>query len=393
MPWKKLSPMDEKMRFVQLARSGRFHICELCADFGISRKTGHKYLERFARLGSEGLADRSRRPRSSPNATVEAVERLVLKEKRLHPNWGPKKIQRLLETRHGVERPPATSTVGEILKRHGLVKSRRRRHPGAYRLANDQLTVPLQPNDVWTVDYKGWFLLGNGQRCDPLTVCDLYSRYLLACKARPNQQHAGTLRAFKPIMRLHGLPRVIRVDNGSPFASGGIGGLSRLSVWWIEQGVAVEFIRPGKPQDNGSHERMHQDLKAEATRPPSPNMAAQQRRFQRWAKERNELRPHEELDMRTPAEVYRRSQRRLGENDRIRYPDDHLECRIQPNGHLLFEGESYFVGEALALCRVGLFLNDKGVVELHYANIHLGNLAFGKEGRFRPTAYIAPPCP
>jgi hypothetical protein len=233
------------------------------------------------------------------------------------------------------------------------------------------------------VDFKGWFVLGNGERCDPLTVCDRYSHYLLACRARPNQQFKGTLQAFKDLMRQAGLPDIIRVDNGSPFASIGLGRLSSLSIWWIEQGIAVEFIRPASPQDNGSHERMHRDLKA--------NCAAQQRRFERWQHTYNHERPHESLDQQRPAEFYQPSDRRLNERDKMfRYPADYEVKQISSSGFLAHEGRSYHVGEAFAHKRVGLRLNAQSQTELHFANVHLGNLAYGSEGRFRPAAYIAP---
>ena len=200
-------------------------------------------------------------------------------------------------------------------------------------------------------------MLGNQQRCDPLTVCDRYSHYVLTCDARPNQQFKSTLHAFRGLMRHHGLPEIIRCDLGSPFASNGLGRLSSLSLWWIEQGVEVEFTRPASPQDNGSHERMHRDLKAEATQPPSVNLAAQQRRFDRWQHTYNHERPHESLDQHPPAEFYQPSARRLGEHDK----------------------------------RVGLRLNSAGQTELHFANVHLGHLAFDAEGgRFQPAAYVAP---
>ena len=255
--------MEEIIRFVMLAQSARFTVSELCEQFGISRKTGYKHLERYAADGLKGLAVRSHRPHQFPQRTDAVVEALILAERRLHRTWGPKKLHKVLEVKHGIESPPARSTIGEILRRHGLSVQRRRK-PGMYVALNDGLTVPTRPNHVWTVDFKGWFLLGNGQRCDPLTVCDRYSRYLLACRAQPNQQFKGTLQTFKALMRQAGVPEVIRVDHGTPFASIGLGRLSSLSIWWIEQGIAVEFTGPAAPQDNGSHERMHRDLKAEA---------------------------------------------------------------------------------------------------------------------------------
>jgi transposase InsO family protein len=258
-----------------LAQSARFTVTELCEQFCISRKTGYKYLDRYAADGLKGLAQRSHRPLRFPQRTDVAVEALILAERRLHRTWGPKKLHKVLEVKHGIGSPPAQSTIGEILRRHGL-SVKRRRKPGLYVALNDGLTEPTHPNHVWTVDFKGWFVLGNGQRCDPLTVCDRYSRYLLACRAQPNQQFKGTLRTFQALMRQAGVPEVIRCDHGSPFASLGLGRLSSLSIWWIEQGIEVELTRPASPQDNGSHERMHRDLKTEVIQPPSVNAGAQQ---------------------------------------------------------------------------------------------------------------------
>jgi putative transposase len=395
MPWKNVTTMEDQItRFIMLAQSDRFTITELCEQFGISRKTGYKHLERYALSGLKGLQPRSHRPHQFPQRTDEIVESLIVAERRLHRTWGPKKLHQVLQFKHGVESPPARSTIGEILRRQGL-SVRRRRHPGVYRALNEGLTEPTQPNEVWTVDFKGWFLLGNGQRCDPLTVCDRYSHYVLACRAQPDQQFKRTLHTFRGLMRQVGLPEVIRVDHGSPFASVGLGRLSSLSIWWIEQGIEVEFTRPASPQDNGSHERMHRDLKAEATQPPSANIPAQQRRFERWQYTYDHERPHEALDQQYPADFYQPSPRRLNEHDKpLVYPADYEVKIISATGFLAHEGKNYHVGEAFAGKRVGLRRNAAGQTELHFANVHLGHLAFDAEGgRFQPTAYIAPARP
>jgi len=394
MPWNTVTHMDEITRFVILAQTDRFTITELCEQFGISRKTGYKHLERYAANGLKGLQVRSHRPREFPQRTAETVEALILAERRLHRTWGPKKLHKVLQVKHGLESPPARSTIGEILRRHGL-SVHRRRTPGAYQALNDGLTVPTQPNQVWTFDFKGWFNLGSGQRCDPLTVCDRYSHYVLGLRARPDQQFKGTHHACQHLMRQAGLPEVIRVDLGSPLASVGLGRLSSLSVGWIEQGIAVEFTRPASPQDNGSHERMHRDLKAEATQPPSRNLAAQQRRFERWQYTYNHERPHEALGQQCPAEFYHPSARRLNEYDKpLVYPTNYEVKVVSTSGHLAHEGKNYHVGEVFTGKRVGLHLNPEGQTELHFANVHLGNLAFDAEGgRFRPAAYVARPNP
>jgi transposase InsO family protein len=383
--------MEEIIRFVMLAQSARFTVSELCEQFGISRKTGYKYLARYAAAGVKGLALRSHRPHQFPQRTEAAVEALILAERRLHRTWGPKKLHKVLEVKHGLESPPARSTIGEILRRHGLSVGRRRK-PGLYVALNEGLTVPTRPNHVWTVDFKGCFRLGNGQRCDPLTVCYRYSRYLLACRAQPNQQFKATLRTFQALMRQAGVPEVIRVDHGTPFASIGLGRLSSLSIWWIEQGITVEMTRPASPQDNGSHERMHRDLKAEAITPPSTNFAAQQRRFERWQHTYNNERPHESLGQQRPCEFYQPSSRRLNENDKpLVYSADCEVKKVSVSGFLAHEGKSYHVGEAFAEKRMGLRLNSQGQTELLFANVHLGNLIYDPAEQFRPTAYIAPP--
>ena len=382
--------MTERERFAILAQSGRFTVQELCRDFGISRKTGHKYLKRYRNDGREGLPDRSRRPKNSPNATVESVEALILKERTKHPTWGPKKIRDLLIKIHKVEQPPHQSTIALVLSRHGLSQKRKRK-TGAYRVRPEHLTEPTRPNQVWTVDFKGWFLLGDGQRCDTLTVCDRFSRYIIACRGCFNQQFKSTLRVFKKLMRHYGLPEIIRVDNGTPFASNSLGGLSQLSIWWIEQGVRVEFMTPASPQENGSHERMHRDLKAEVTKPPSKNMPAQRKRQERWRHEYNNERPHESLDMLRPAEIYRKSARRLGEKDKIRYPESHETKRVSGSGHISYGGQSFYLSEIFAGCVVSVFENASGVSELHYSNLHIGNLEYDFGDPYRPGPGVISP--
>ena len=383
--------MEEINRFVSLALSGRFAVAQLCADFHISRKTGYKWLGRYRAGGMQGLQPRSHRTQRCPHSTEPGMVAQILALRRRYRRWGPKKIRELLLEQRRGPKLPAGSTIAAILRRHGLSVIRRRR-PGLYPAPPVKLTPPTHPNHVWTVDFKGWFLLGNGQRCDPLTVCDGFSRYVLACRAQPNQQFKGTLRTFRKLMRHHGLPQIIRVDHGTPFASIGLGRLSQLSVWWINQGIAVEFTRPGHPQDNGAHERMHRDLKAECTQPASPTFPAQQRRLERWQYRYNHVRPHEALHLQKPAQIYHRSQRRLRENDQpLRYPKGWTVRKLSQTGQLWHGGRRYHVGEALAGCRVGLFVNAAGVTELHFANLHLGNLLYDPAEQFRPPASIVPP--
>ena len=390
MPWNQVTPMEEIIRFVMLARSDHFTLTDLCEQFGVSRKTAYKHLARYAADGLKGLQARSHRAHRCPHRTDTEVEALILTERRLHRTWGPKKLRVVLETKHGLEAAPVCSTIAGILRRHGLSPCRRRR-PGAYPALNDRLTQPTQPNQVWTIDFKGWFDLTDGQRCDPLTVCDRYTRYLLALRAQPNQQFKGTLRTLRDLMRQVGAPQVIRTDLGTPFASIGLGRLSSLSVWWIEQGIEVEFSRPASPQDNGSHERMHRDLKAEVTQPPSPTLTAQQRRFDRWRHSYNHERPHEALGMQCPADLYHHSARRLNENDKPLVYPKHFEVKVvSTSGHLAHEGRNYHVGDAFNGKRVGLHHAAGGQTELFFANVHLGTLTLNPDDPWRPPAFITP---
>lgn len=378
MPWNTATPMEQRHRFVVLAEAGDRSISELCELFGISRKTGHKWLKRFRHSGQAGLADQSRIPKSSPGKTPEKLERLIVAEKRRRPTWGPKKIRKLLETRHGIENPPATSTVGEVLKRNGLV-TRRRRRPGVYQVERGDLTEAKRNNEVWAVDYKGWFMLGDGSRCDPLTISDLHSRFVIALRANPMSTVAVTRRGFESAFRRYGLPEIIRVDNGSPFSSMGPGGLSRLSVWWLTLGIEVEFTRPGCPQDNGCHERMHRTLKEECCHPASVNRAAQQKRMDRWRGRFNDECPHESLGMRTPGEVYELSGRRLStaKSERL-YEADQETVPVSENGAIWLEGRRVYVGEAFVGHSVALDREiRKGVILVRFANVKLGEIPTG----------------
>jgi transposase InsO family protein len=380
--------MDQKQRFVSLAESGHFSITELCGQFGISRKTGHKWLGRYRQDGASGLGDRSRAPKSVTSRTSAEIERLIVSERRLHPTWGPKKIRTVLGIKHGVENPPAVSTVGEVLKRHGLVRERKRR-VGVFKVDRGTLTAPERCNHVLGVDFKGWFFTRDGERCDPLTVSDLHSRCVLKAEALPQATTRWTMQAFRALFRRYGLPEIIRVDNGAPFASGGPGGLSKLSVWWIGLGIEVQFTRPGCPQDNGCHERMHRTMKTECCRPPSANLSAQQQRFDRWRKEFNEERPHEALGMRRPAEVYQASARRLDGRIKPRLYEPGVETkRVSTAGFIALNGSNCYVGESFGGVDVALERDENsGLLLVRYANVKLGCLEQSPNARLRPPAY------
>jgi transposase InsO family protein len=391
MPWKETSAMEERMRFVSLAESGRFEIVKLCRDFGISRKSGYKWIKRYREHGSEGMKDLSRSPKRVPGRTDEEVEALVVLERRRHPTWGAKKIEKVLEVVHEVEGVPARSTIGEILKRNGMVEARRRK-PGAFKVERSELQKAERSNHVWATDYKGWFHLGDGTRCDPLTVSDLHSRYLIRLEAVPQATQYWSQKGFERAFERHGMPEVMRVDNGSPFGSIGPGGLSKLSVWWVTLGIRVEFTRPGCPQDNGSHERMHRTMKAECCQPASENRWAQQRRFERWRKHFNEERPHEAISYRFPAEVYQASARRYDSSVKMDlYETWEQTHQVGESGMVYWKGRNWAIGEAFVGQKVVMEANPEPNAAadtrlVRFANVKLGIIGDHVFGRLRPTA-------
>jgi transposase InsO family protein len=307
MPWNECSVMEERLRFVARVLEGE-GMSEVCREFGISRKTGYKIFNRYKDQGLDALCDRSRRPVRYANQLPGQVERLIVEFKRDKPHWGARKIRELLIRRlAGEVRIPAKSTVHAVLDRHGLVKRARARKN---RPQGTPLSAGASPNDLWCADFKGEFKLGNGRYCYPLTVSDQASRFLLLCEALDSTREDPVIEVFQQLFRERGLPVAIRSDNGLPFASpNGLYNLSRLSVWWLRLGITVERIKPGHPQENGRHERMHLTLKKEATRPPGANSLQQQSRFDAFRQEFNTERPHEALAMRCPAELYAASRR------------------------------------------------------------------------------------
>jgi transposase InsO family protein len=326
-----------------------------------------------------------------PARTEAEVEALVVAERRKHPTWGPKKIERVLDVVHHLERVPARSTVGEILKRHGMIEARRRK-PGAFKIERPEMQKAERNNHVWSADYKGWFNLADGSRCDPLTVSDLYSRYLLRLEAVPQATQYWTRRGFERAFERNGMPEIIRVDNGSPFGSIGPGGLSKLSAWWITLGIRVEFIRPGHPEDNGSHERMHRTMKGECCQPPSENPAAQQRRFERWRNHFNEQRPHEAIGYRFPAEIYQASARGYDSSVSIDlYGPGEETYRVSETGMVHWAGKNWAIGEALAGLPVVMEENPEPDAKadtrlVRFANLKLGIIGDSVWNRLRPTA-------
>jgi putative transposase len=353
MPWKETCPVLERRDFASDWLERRGSVSGLSRVYGVSRKTAHKWLGRFKEHGKGGLEDRSRASHSHPNETDAQTMALVIGARQAHPTWGPRKLRDWLLARHEGQVLPAASTIGDILKRAGLVRPRKR---GRGLHGGDGNTADYAgANNVWCIDYKGHFKLGNGQKCYPLTVTDGHSRMILCCQAQqgPRERHAQS--ALESVFREYGLPCAIRSDNGGPFASTGAGRLTTLSVWWLKLGIELQRIAPGKPQENGRHERMHRTLKAETARPPAQDMRAQQDRFDRWVEEFNKERPHEALGGMTPSSAYEPSERGYpGEVGDLEYPGHYETRRVGSNGLLKFRYVKVYLSQALSNELVGL---------------------------------------
>ena len=369
MPWKESSVMEERLRFVGRLLDGE-SMSDVCREFGISRKTGYKIFERYKEHGLEALTDRSRRPVRYANQLPLQVEKLIVRLKQDKPHWGARKIRELLVTRlPGDVRVPAKSTIHAVLDRHGLVTRARvrRRAPGT------PLSVGAAPNDLWCADFKGEFKLGNGRYCYPLTVTDHASRYLLMCEALESVREAPAITAFELLFRERGLPRAIRSDNGVPFASpNGLYNLSRMAVWWLRLGIEIERIKPGRPQQNGRHERMHLTLKREATRPAGANILQQQARFDTFVREYNEERPHEALGMTVPARVYAVSDRPYTGIGELDYPLHDHDALVTCCGRICLHRKKINISHVLAGQRLGIKEVDDGIWLVSFMHYDLG---------------------
>jgi transposase InsO family protein len=368
MPWRKSSVMEEKLRFVFEYQQRERSMTELCARYGIARETGYVWLRRYRAGSWEGLVEQSRATRRHGNQTPEKIEELVLDLREAHMSWGPRKLKRVLEREEPGRKWPAASTIGELLKREGLVVARKKRRRTA------PYTEPLAhadgPNRVWCADFKGWFRTGDGERIDPLTITDAHSRYLLRCQAVDKMDTARVQAIFEAAFREFGLPVAIRTDNGAPFASTAIAGLSRLAVWWIKLGIVVERIEAGHPEQNGRHERMHRTLKQETAMPAAANRRAQQRAMDKFREEYNQVRPHEALGMQTPAAVYETSLRTYPvQIPEPEYPDTMLMYRVQQKGHFRWKKHQVFLSEVLWGEPVGLLPVDDRWYTVFFAHV------------------------
>ncbi len=351
MPWKECQIVEERLRFIARVLDGE-KMAGLCREFGISRKTGYKILNRYKNCGIDGLTDRSRRPYRHANQLPFQIEKLIIGLKKEYPHWGAPKIRERLRRLYPDIRCPAISTVHAVLDRNGLVKRRRRRR---IKRKGTALTWPSRPNELWCADYKGEFMLANRRYCYPLTITDFASRYLIACDALSTTKEVYAFSVFERAFKDFGLPRAIRTDNGVPFASpNALFNLSRLSVWWLRLGIDIERIKPGHPEQNGRHERMHLTLKTEATRPAAENCLQQQGRFDEFVDRFNQERPHQALDMKVPAECYEPSDRSYKGLDELEYPFHDRTVTVTQCGRICYDRRKINLSVVFAGQNVGV---------------------------------------
>jgi transposase InsO family protein len=388
MPWKTRNLEEQRWELVRLMSGGKVSVCELCRRLLISRKTAYKWRRRHRLEGLAGLRGRSHAAQVVPGRPSQVWLERVRQWRRHHPHWGPRKLRRALQRHHGRRGVPSAAALSRWLRRWGLTRIRRRRtRPGPV-VARAALRTARRPNDLWTVDFKGWFRTGDGTKVEPLTVRDLASRYVLAVRLLPGQNVERTRREFERLFRARGLPACIRADNGSPFGAKGPGGLTRLSAWWVKLGIAVEFIEPGHPEQNGAHEQLHRVLKAETTRPPARTKAGQQKRSNAWRREYNQERPHEALGLAVPADFYRRSRRLLPRRlAGWKYPAGWESRWVKGNGEISRYGRRRFVGEAFGRERVGLKPARRGVHAVYFGPLLLGELHEADGGGMRPSVH------
>lgn len=350
MPWRQTCAMKERQEFVRAVQGGNESISRLCQQFGVSRKTGYKWLSRYNQDGDKGLDDR-RHLRVFPRTYSDAVFETILSVRAQHPSWGPLKLKYYLELKDPDEKWPSASTIKDFLRRHGISKYKKRfRSP--ILPASRSSRMMTESNAMWCADFKGWFRTKDGRRCEPLTILDGYSRFLLVCKIVGCRRFNLIRDIFSKSFKEYGLPDAILTDNGPPFGSHGLCSLSPLSVWLIKQGIYPEKIRPGHPEDNGRQERFHKTLKKDATRPPSESIREQQKRFDIFRKEYNEDRPHESLDNMPPARFY--GARNRFPRKRYEYNSSQKVVRVNSKGYIKFKGHGIYLTESLASEDIGI---------------------------------------
>jgi len=369
MPWKVCRPMDERLKFVARLLDGE-KMAGLCREFGISRKTGYKILGRYHDSGLEALSDRSRRPYRQANQLPFQIETLIVRLKQEKPAWGAPKIRERLRRLYPDVHTPAISTVHAVLDRHGLVKRRKHRR---HRAEGTILSQAFEPNELWCADYKGEFMLADRRYCYPLTITDFASRYLFACEALSTTKEAFAFTAFERVFKEFGLPKAIRTDNGVPFASpNALFNLSKLSVWWLRLGIAIERIKPGCPQQNGRHERMHLTLKLETTKPAGQNFLQQQQRFDDFIDSYNNERPHQAIGMRFPAQLYRPSPRRYEGLPALDYPFHDWAVTVTTCGRICFKMRKINLSQVFAGQTVGIKQVEEHIWLVSFMHYDLG---------------------
>jgi putative transposase len=384
MSLKEVSVVVRRLAFVKMALKAQQSMSQLCRSFGFSRKRGYKWKARFEQEGNCGLQDRARRPHGSPRRMAPKWLVRIRQLRRRHRSWGSRKLGARLRKDYPRQATPCAQTIFKWLKRMKLNRGRRRRSRLGPPLRPRGLTIARRSNQVWTVDFKGWFRTQDGQRVEPLTVRDLFSRYLLAVRLLEVQSWTRVRRVFMRLFRQNGYPAAIRMDNGIPFGSTGPAGLSRLSAWWTGLGIRVEFIAPGHPEQNGAHEQMHRVFKAETTRPASCHLRAQQRRTDRWVKLYNQIRPHEALGQRCPAEVYQPPPGRV-RRMALSYPRRWAVRRVRSNGQIKWHGRKRFIGEAFVGYAVGLRGLSLEREAVYFAGLLIGELWEADAGGIRPA--------
>jgi transposase InsO family protein len=371
MPWEVSGVVEKRKQFLAEYATGEWTMSDLCRAHGITRPTGYAVLRRYAQAGQWGLEEQSRAPRRHPNQTPAEIEAQVLALRRKHPRWGPRTLKKILDDA-GIC-CPAASTVGELLDREGLTNHRvKRRKVEPYQRP---FRLVGEPNDEWAGDFKGWMRTGDGERIDPLTISDTCSRYLLRCQAVEKTNTEQVQAIFEAAFREYGMPRAMRTDNGAPFASRAIAGLSRLAVWWIKLGIVPQRIEPGHPEQNGRHERMHRTLKEATVSPPRANRRAQQRAFDQFRQEYNQLRPHQGLAMQTPTAVYRSSPRPYPA--RVREPEYDTAMKVRrvfKHGQFFWQHHDVFLSKVLYGERIGLLPIDDRYYRVYFATTPIARL-------------------
>jgi transposase InsO family protein len=369
MAWKECSKMDERLRFVARLLEGE-KMAVVCREFGITRRTGYKLYDRYKECGLEGLNDRSRRPYRHANQLPYQVERAILGIKKDYPSWGAPKIREKLLRMFPDIHAPATSTVHAVLDRHQLVQHRKSRR---YTAQGTTLSHPCKPNQLWCCDYKGEFMMGNKTYCYPLTITDAHTRYLLACEGQESTKETYAFAVFEHVFREYGLPDAIRSDNGLPFASpNALYGLSKLSVWWLRLGIDIERIKPGNPQQNGRHERMHRTLKCETTKPAAFNLLQQQAKFDAFVQVYNHQRPHQGIANHYPAELYTPATKIYSGLPDVQYPFADKTVTITQCGRICLGKKKINVSSVLAGQNVGITQTDDTIWLVSFMKYDIG---------------------